>query len=55
MSCLYIHQCIKPGTSVSLTNWILFTNRHHNDHRTHDETVKAFQGKVIGEYRGYRV
>lgn len=50
MSCLHLEECIKPGTSSSLRNWILFTNRHHNDHRTHDQTVQKFQGTTLGEF-----
>jgi hypothetical protein len=33
-----------------MVNWICFTNAHHNGHRTHDETVKAFRGTTLGEY-----
>ena len=50
MSCLHLKECIKPGTSESLSNWIIFTNAHHNGHRTHNETVKAFTGTVLGEH-----
>jgi len=50
MSCLHIQECIKPGTSKSLVNWICFTNAHHNGHRTHDDTVKYFKGTTLGTY-----
>jgi len=50
MSCLHLKECIKPGTSESLINWIIFTNAHHNGHRTHDETVKSFSGTGLGEH-----
>jgi hypothetical protein len=50
MSCNHLQECIKPDTSLSLINWICFTNAHHNGHRTHEETVKAFTGTVLGEH-----
>lgn len=50
MSCSHLDECIKPGTSTSLRNWILFTNHHHYSHLTHDQTVQKFQGTTIAEY-----
>lgn len=49
MSCKYLEQCIKPGTSQVLINWYLFTDRHHNGGFTHEETVKKYKGTVMGE------
>ena len=49
MSVINVEKYIKPGTSECLKNWIIFTNHHHNDHRTHQETVKSFRGTVLGE------
>jgi len=47
---LNIEEYIKPGTSKSLRNWIIFTNQHHNSHRTHQETISKFRGTELGEY-----
>lgn len=50
MSCLFLKECILPETSESLRNWILYTNYHHNSHRTHDETVATWKDTKLGEY-----
>jgi len=50
MSVINVEKYIKPGTSECLKNWIIFTNHHHNDHRTHQETVESFRGTVLGGY-----
>jgi hypothetical protein len=50
MSCNNLKGAIIDGTPPAIVNWILFTNRHHNEHRTHDETVAKFKGTVLGSY-----
>lgn len=45
-----LKECIKPGTPESLYNWILFTNRHHNEKRSAELTIAKFKPAVIGEY-----
>lgn len=44
-----LKQAIKPETPKSLFNWILFTNYHHNDHRTAEATISVFKKHLIGE------
>lgn len=45
-----LEECILPSVSVSIANWILFTNRHHNEHRTPEHTIASFKAHTIGEY-----
>jgi len=44
-----LRESIKPGTSESLRNWIMFTNQHHNSHHTAEQTIAKFKGTTIGE------
>ena len=45
-----LRSSIKPGTSESMINWIMFTNHHHNDKRSEKETIEKFRGNGLGEY-----
>lgn len=54
MSCLHIKECFKPRTPIVIQHWIIFTNHHHNQHRTHNETVKSFRGTEIGKYIDFK-
>jgi hypothetical protein len=44
-----LKKSIRPGTSESLVNHILFTNAHHYGGKTHDEVVAKFKAHLIGE------
>jgi hypothetical protein len=50
-----LREAIKPGTSESLIYWILFTNHHHNSHRTPEETVAKFQGTELGKCLDFNI
>lgn len=50
MGCKHLEGAIIDGTPQTIISWILFTNHHHNQHRTHDETVAKFKGTVLGSY-----
>lgn len=50
-----LREAIKPGTSESLIYWILFTNHHHNSHRTPEETVAKFQGTELGKSIDFKI
>jgi|WetSurMetagenome_2_1015567.scaffolds.fasta_scaffold65360_7 hypothetical protein len=45
----FLRESIKPGTSETLRNWIMFTNHYHNGNRTTEQTIAKFKGAVIGE------
>jgi len=49
MSIVNIKEYIKPNTSKSLKEWIIFTNQHHNGNKTHEETIESFRGTVLGD------
>jgi hypothetical protein len=45
-----LQMCFVPGTPITIKNWIGFTNRHHNEHRSPEETIRKFKNSEIAQY-----
>jgi len=49
MSCMFLKDCIRPGTPRSLIYHICFTDTHHYGGLSHEATIAKYKGTELGE------